>query len=207
MTPDFPPLYILRHGETEWNRLGRMQGRLDSPLTDLGRMQAAAQADILTRAGITAQSHQFAVSPQGRAIATAEIALAPIDVRASTDPRLCEIDMGDWQGLTLDEIDARAPGLFETFPGLEWYDHLPGGETLADVRARAASFLADLTGPAVIITHGVLSAAMRAHVLGLPHDAIASMPGGQGVIYHLEAGRMIRLEKSIPGLVTPQNSG
>ena len=82
----YPTLYILRHGETEWNLANRLQGHFDSPLTDTGRAQAAAQNAILKRcdlAGFSALS-----SPQGRAVATAELALAGLGMTVATDPRL-----------------------------------------------------------------------------------------------------------------------
>jgi glucosyl-3-phosphoglycerate phosphatase len=191
---DFPELYILRHGETEWNAARRMQGRLDSPLTPRGREQARAQRGILARVGVRADSHAFHVSPQGRAMDTARLVLEGWGVTPTIDPRLSEIDLGAWQGLTMDEIDAHAPGIFETFPGLGWYDHCPGGERLAALRDRAAAVLAGLQGPSVLITHSIFSAAMRTVVLGLPEDAISDMPGGQGVVYHLADGVMTRLD-------------
>ena len=191
---EFPELFILRHGETEWNAARRMQGRLDSPLTSRGREQAQAQGAILARAGVRVDSHHFRVSPQGRAMDTARLVLNGWGVTPEIDPRLAEIDMGAWQGLTLDEIEARAPGIFDTFPGLGWYDHCPGGERLADLRDRATKVLAGLQGPSVLITHGMVSAAMRTVVLGLPEAAIADMPGGQGVVYHLAGGVMTRLD-------------
>lgn len=188
-------LFVLRHGETEWNAARRMQGRLDSPLTPRGRDQARDQAAILQSLGIRADTHAFRCSPQGRAQATATIALAPFGVAPETDPRLMEIHMGDWEGLTLDEIAARAPHLFGEDDSRQWYDHIPGGERLSDVRDRAAAFLADLPPrPTVIVTHGILSAALRSLLLGLPADRIADMPGGQGIVWHMTGGRMLRCD-------------
>ena len=68
-----PPLYILRHGETEWNALERLQGHHDSPLTPLGQAQAAAQHQIL--AGEDLRGYTALSSPQARALQTAEIAM------------------------------------------------------------------------------------------------------------------------------------
>lgn len=194
MSNRYPELFILRHGETEWNRARRVQGRLDSPLTPLGRAQARAQGIILMQAGVSVATHDFITSPQGRAVATAELALNPIGASARHDARLCEIDMGRWQGLTMDEIGGGWPGVMEGETGLEWYDHSPGGERLADLQVRSAGVLSALSGPTVIVAHGILSRVLRTVALGLPLSAFAEMPGGQGVVYHLRDGVQTRLD-------------
>ncbi len=189
-----PELYILRHGQTEWNAAGRMQGALDSPLTALGREQAARQADILLRAGIGADSHAFHVSPQGRARQTADIALAPLGVVPTVDDRLREISLGAWDGLTHTEIEAESPGVFRDDHPFLWQDRAPGGDGFVAFDGRLRSFLTDLTGPAVIVAHGMVSLFLRGAVLGLDLDGIAGLPGGQGVIYHLKDGIQTRLQ-------------
>ena len=84
--PDYPELLILRHGETEWNREGRMQGALDSPLTYVGRAQALAQGAALRAAGIGPV--RWFSSPQGRALETARLASG--EARVTADDRLRE---------------------------------------------------------------------------------------------------------------------
>lgn len=189
--PDFPEIFVLRHGETEWNRIGRHQGRLDSPLTERGRGQAGDQADILRellkgRGDVSAHC-----SPQGRAFNTAAIALAPLGLTAKTDERLCEISFGDWQGLTLEQISDGWP---EQVRHLEddpfgWHFHAPGGESYDDMAARVREFLSSLTGPAVIVSHGVTSRVMRGVWLGQGADELSALPGGQGCVYHLKDGQ------------------
>jgi len=175
----------MRHGETEWNREGRFQGALDSPLTALGRAQAVAMGCTLTARGVTPGSHPLWVSPQGRAIATAALAFPGAPLRS--DPRLAEIGMGQWSGLRRDQIDIRWPGPPEQ-DMFALYARCPDGEAFAAVWARVAAFLADLTGPAIIISHGMTSRFLRACALGLGPDGAADMPGGQGVIHHLRPG-------------------
>jgi len=159
-----------------------MQGRLDSPLTDLGRDQAARQAEILRDFGVI--GWDWYASPQGRALATARIALGDHDAEITVDPRLCEIDLGDWSGEMRSDIRAEAPQLFET-GDMGWYDHAPGGEGLAGLAARAGAFLADLERPAVIVTHGITSRVIRCLALGLPIRDFDSLAGGQGVAHHV----------------------
>ncbi|MGC1486395.1 MAG: histidine phosphatase family protein, partial [Albidovulum sp.] len=96
----YPEAFILRHGETEWNRAGRFQGRLNSPLTEKGCAQARRQGEILTTAGVNASQFQFWSSPQGRARQTADLALGGMGGVIREDLLLQEIDVGDWQGLT-----------------------------------------------------------------------------------------------------------
>ncbi|WP_415403176.1 histidine phosphatase family protein [Tateyamaria sp. SN3-11] len=182
----YSDLLILRHGETEWNLAGRMQGALDSPLTAKGRAQATAQARLLASHGIDGWACWS--SPQGRAVATAHIALGPRAADLRHDPRLCEITMGEWTGKLRAEIAAQVPHLFETDDDLGWYDHAPGGEGIEALYARCGAFLAGLRGPAVIVTHGITSRMLRCHALGLEPGAYGDLPGGQGVVYHLSGG-------------------
>lgn len=182
----YPDLLILRHGETEWNRAGRLQGEKDSPLTATGRAQAAAQGRLLERFGIDMWT--LYTSPQGRSVATASIALGPEKKDVRLDHRLSEIALGAWTGRTRKDIAAEVPQLFETHDDLNWYDHAPGGEGLDALYDRTGAFLADLDGPAVIFTHGITSRMLRCHALGFEPTAFSELTGGQGVIYHLSEG-------------------
>lgn len=189
----YPELLILRHGETEWNRAGRMQGESDSPLTELGRAQAAAQGRLLKQFGIS--DWDVCCSPQGRSIETARIALQGNPPQIVFDDRLVEITMGAWSGVLRSEIMSTAPHLFETGDGLAWYDHAPGGEGLEALYARTGAFLADRSGPMVVFTHGITSRMLRCHALGLEPAAFEELPGGQGVIYHLAGGQQTCLSE------------
>ena len=179
-----PELFILRHGETVWNREGRMQGALDSDLTDLGRDQACAMGTLL--AGFDLAGHHLYCSPLGRARATAALAFdrAPV-----LDHRLREIEVGQWSGLTRPEILVRWPGMSEDEDMLEFYARAPGGEGFDALWDRVTGFLADLTGPAVIVTHGVTSRFLRTAALGLTPAELHQVPGGQGVVFRLHHGR------------------
>lgn len=182
----YPDLLILRHGETEWNRLGRMQGEADSPLTDRGRMQAAAQGLLLRQKDLSGWTYW--ISPLGRCVETARIALGEQAAEAGHDPRLIEITLGDWTGKLRSDIAEEVPHLFAQDGGMAWYDHAPGGEGLQGLYARTGAFLGSLSGPAVIVTHGITSRMLRCHYLGLEPAAFADLPGGQGVIYHMSEG-------------------
>ena len=182
VTPDLPDLYLMRHGQTEWNAQGRLQGRQDSPLTPLGVAQARRQAWILR--DLAALSRH--ASPAGRAQQTARIVFAGADF--ASDARLHEIDIGSFTGLTGPALRAAHPALFTHGP-LHWYDHAPGGEHFAGLQARVRAFLRDLDGPALIVTHGVTLRMLRLEAMGLPLDRLAEMPVLQGAVHRVSRGR------------------
>ena len=178
----YPELYILRHGQTEWNEQGRMQGALNSPLTAQGVAEATRQGEILQR--IDLQDFSFICSPQMRAVQTAGIALSHVAGFVQTDPRLAEITVGEWSGLLRDDLPMEdGPDAF-----MAQYEAAPGGEGLAGVTCRVTAFLADLKGPSVLVTHGVTSRVLRGLVVGEDAIGAASVHGGQGTVYHLKDG-------------------
>ena len=182
-------ILIIRHGETVWNREGRMQGHRDSPLTDKGTAQADALGRMLREAGFLDGRH-IRVSPAGRTRATAERILDRAVDAADCDPRLLEIGVGDWEGRTIDVIRADAPHLFtEDIPPFHWMDHAPGGEGFDRIEARCRAFLAELPGPALLVTHGITSRFLRAELLGLGRAGIIDLPGGQGNAFHIRDGQ------------------
>lgn len=178
-----PDLYILRHGETVWNREGRFQGHADSPLTEKGRTQALRQRALLTAVG-SAPEKRFC-SPQGRAVQTAQLALDGAEP-VIFDDRLKEIHFGSWEGRTREDIRSVIDCPFES--GL-WYFRSPGGETFGSISCRVRSFLADLSEPATVVTHGITSIVLRGLCLGLDQAGMLKLPKHQGCIFHLSAGK------------------
>jgi broad specificity phosphatase PhoE len=143
-------LYFSRHGETIWNTQSRMQGRLDTDLTEKGLEQAIALGDQLR--GIPLG--QVYVSPAPRALRTAELALnaghfslgqAAPDLPLRVDSRVHEMDLGDWEGMSVDEVKAIAGDNLQAF-FFSPPDYLPtgSGETYAEVSARMADFLSEI---------------------------------------------------------------
>jgi probable phosphoglycerate mutase len=188
----YPELYILRHGETVWNAADRMQGWLNSPLTETGQAQASAQGDILRSRDLT--GFRAYSSPQGRAFQTAALALAPWwPDPIGTDMRLREVSVGEWQGCLRSDIKRDNPELFKEEKPFQWYDIAPGGEGFAGLAVRCRDFLEDLTGPSILVTHGMTSRILRCLVLGLEIEDMAQLPGGQGVVYHLKDGTQTKL--------------
>ena len=178
------PLYVLRHGETEWNVARRMQGgEGDSPLTERGQRQAAEMGALIAAAG--AGDLPVFTGPQGRARETARIAFGA--GRAVPDARLSEIGMGPFSGRVLWELQAEHPDVFRD-GSLDWYFRVPGGETFDAMRARIQSFLDERDGPAVVVCHGMTARVLRGSVLGLDRAATLALPGGQGMVWRITNG-------------------
>ena len=170
-------LVMLRHGQTEFNAGSRMQGQLDTDLTDLGRSQALAAAEVLAKR----QPLLIVSSDLRRAYDTAETLAQCSGLPVHVDPRLRETHLGDWQGLTHDEVDAGSPGARLVWrDDARWAPH--GGESRVDVADRSAPLVAELVAgerqwgsddaerPVVLVAHGGLIAALTAALLDLPVD-------------------------------------
>lgn len=128
-------IILVRHGQTEVNREGRLQGRLDRPLTELGREQARLAAAGLADSGATA----VLTSPLVRAADTAREIASVLGVTVVDDERLLEVDYGDWDGRKLGDV---SPAEWK-----RWRDDIsfapPGGESLLSVAERVAAFCTD----------------------------------------------------------------
>lgn len=184
-----PALLVMRHGETEWNVAGRMQGHNDSPLTEKGETQAREAG--LRLAGLLPENALRLSSPSGRTQATARLVFR--GAAFDTDRRLLEIGVGEWTGANLGVLSAANPDLFAT-PAFGWYDSAPGGERLAGVAARVEAFLAELPAraegrPVAIVTHGITLRVMRALILGLQIADETDLRFPQGAIHHIHNGR------------------
>lgn len=170
-------LVLLRHGQTEYNAGSRMQGQLDTELSELGRDQAAAAADVLAKR----QPLLIVSSDLRRALDTAVVLGERAGQPVLVDTRLRETHLGDWQGLTHTEVDDRAPGARQAWrDDARWAPH--GGESRVDVAQRSLPLVTELITeqsewgiegperPIVLVAHGGLIAALTAALLELPVD-------------------------------------
>jgi broad specificity phosphatase PhoE len=182
-------IYLLRHGETEWNATRRFQGRLDSPLTERGVEQAERCGRKL--AATLGKVDAIVASPLGRARQTAAIVHALGAYPAIRwDDRLAEVSLGCWDGLTDVDIDAGWPGLRDGATRYDWYFRSPDGESHAAAAARARDWLDGLQGTVVAVTHGLLSRLIRGVYLGLAREEALSLPVPQDVIWRMADGRI-----------------
>ena len=194
---DWPEIYFVRHGQTDWNAEGRYQGTRDVPLNAVGRAQATANGEMLRglfeRDGRSAIDFAWFSSPLSRAIETAERLLAAFEPpypEFATDPRLIEISFGVFEGHLVSELGdepIRPPGL----RGHAYWGFRPdNGENYDDLAARIAAFRERLAGPAVIVAHGGVLRVLRHVIAGTPRAEVVNWTTPQDAVYHFGDGRM-----------------
>ena len=175
-------LILLRHGQTDYNVDGRMQGHIDSCLTDAGHEQAAEAAPVLA----SLAPDRLVSSDLRRAVDTAEVVGAACGLPVKFDPRLRETHLGLWQGHTVAEIERDYPGAIATWRSdPAWAP--PEGESRIDVVARSRPVvdeldaeLADSDGVSetvLLVAHGGLIAGLVTGLLDLPPSAWPSFGG------------------------------
>ncbi|MEJ4112147.1 histidine phosphatase family protein [Corynebacterium kroppenstedtii] len=173
-------LLLLRHGQTDYNATGRMQGQLDTPLSAQGREQARLAAKELAHWDI----RLVIASDLSRAAQTADILAMAQGLTPSYDKRLRETHLGQWQARSHEEIDAAHPGqrsMWRHNP--EWAP--PEGETRVEVATRARAVVDDLMysfpewegGCVLVVAHGGTIAALTSSLLGLPIDNYSAFSG------------------------------
>ena len=173
-------IFLVRHGPTEMNLQGRIQGQGDAPLTNTGRDLAARTAQKLAEYIGDAQV-LILTSPLGRARQTAKIIAEKLDGQADVleDARLAEVNLGDWDGLTIAEIDGEWAGVRSSVPSGEWFFIAPKGEGFEFFRDRNAAFLADLSSldapNKIIVTHGISGRVLRGLHAGVSREAMVNL--------------------------------
>jgi 2,3-bisphosphoglycerate-dependent phosphoglycerate mutase len=172
-TASHTELYLLRHGETQWNLEKRFQGHQDSPLTENGRKQALQLAEILS----SVHFDLLISSDLGRAIETAKILNEVLHIPGfSTDSLLRERNFGQFHGLTRQEAERKYPKLAKYIWTGSASQIVPGGESRTDVHRRAVAFLDKVktswNGKRIlVVTHGGIVNAIVRDVLQIPLDA------------------------------------
>jgi broad specificity phosphatase PhoE len=186
------PFYFIRHGETDWNAQGRLQGQHDIPLNALGRRQAAEAGQKLRDLRLPAQSMPWLVSPLSRTRETAEIAREAIglDPRLyERDDRLKELTFGAWEGRTWKELRAVDSAAVEARAEKKWDYVPPEGESYAMLSARVASWLPVLAEPSIIVSHGGVARVLLVLLAGWDPEEAAGADVWQGRVLTFEAGR------------------
>jgi broad specificity phosphatase PhoE len=185
-----PTIYYIRHGETEWNAEGRLQGTQDIPLNDLGRKQAANSgailADLFARDRRSEASLAFVASPLGRARATMELVRGTLKLppdHYAIDDRLREIGYGHWEGSTLAQMQASDPAVFARRQADKWTVPPPGGESYAQVQARVTDWYSELTEDTVAVAHGGTARALMVALGVETPDSAADLTIEQGTVY------------------------
>ena len=194
-----PVLYYVRHGETDFNRQGRLQGRRDTPLNAHGRQQAAECGvllrDLFARDHRQAQEFKYVSSPLRRARETMEVmratlGLDPLDYEI--DERLIEIAYGEWEGLILPEIEKKSAGVLTRRERDKWDFAPPGGESYRQLADRIGTWYRSLTSDIVVAAHGGGVRALLALLNLVPEEQATHAQIEQGVVYVFADGRLSR---------------
>ena len=164
-------LIVVRHGRTEWNRVERFRGRADIELDEVGLTQAEAVARRISEWQVSA----IYSSPLRRALTTAEILARRCGLAAKPLPGIIDIDYGVWQGLSSEEAQTKDNGLYEMWMESPHTVRFPDGESLAEVRERAASAVESLITQhpketIVLVSHKVVCQVLILSLLGVDNS-------------------------------------
>ncbi|MDP1738649.1 MAG: histidine phosphatase family protein [Caulobacter sp.] len=189
-------LYLVRHGQTEFNLARRYQGALDSPLTSLGVAQAGQMGALL--ATLVDADTSMISSPLGRARHTAEIIAGAARLSPPTlDPRLAEVSLGAWDGLTDEDIDFAFPGARDGTSRWDWYFASPDGERYEAMAARLGEWLGEATASEqslVAVSHGVAGRVIRGIYAGMDRDEALKLDVPQDAVFRLAEGMIERID-------------
>jgi probable phosphoglycerate mutase len=180
-------IYVVRHGQTEWNVATRMQGHMDSALTAVGRLQADLHGRTLARLG---GIEALIASPLGRTRETADLVNAHLSLPVRHEAALMERDCGTWSGLTIKEIEAAYPQEWRARNDDPYRHRPPEGENLVDMEARVGGLLDGLLHCAertlALITHGVMSRVVLKRLLDLPPERAVTVRHPNELFYRVE---------------------
>lgn len=169
-------IILIRHGETDWNVEGRYQGQADPPLNNNG----IEQAQILAERLVSYQIDLIYSSPLKRASQTAEIISEYLELPLYYEPRLMEINQGDWQTRLRSEIQELYPDAFHRWETQPWQVMPPGGEHLSQVQVRVIEAINDITslhsGNKVgIVAHRIPIALIKLRYQDLDPDIVRTL--------------------------------
>ena len=192
MSKQRPPIYFVRHGETDWNAEGRLQGQRDIPLNDLGRVQAEEAGVILKGLHPNPEDLDWWVSPLSRTRETAErvreaIGLHPPFYRM--EDRLKELTFGGWEGMTWKEVRRHDPAGAARRERDKWGAVPPDGESYAMLEARVRGFLTEsIRRDSVLVSHGGVARVLMTILGGIAPKRAAAEEIRQGQVLVFEAG-------------------
>jgi probable phosphoglycerate mutase len=194
-----PILYYVRHGETDYNVEGRLQGQHETSLNARGREQAKfcgrLLGDLFAREERRIVDYAYVSSPLLRARETMEIMRATLGLDPlayGLDDRLKEIGYGEWEGWTLAEIKARDPHVLARREQDRWGFASPGGESYRALAKRVGSWYAGIARDTVVAAHGGVARALMANLNVLPEAEAVHAEIAHGVVYAFVGGTMAR---------------
>jgi broad specificity phosphatase PhoE len=180
-------LYFVRHGQTEWNAIRRMQGQWNSDLSALGRRQAQVNGQFLAALGI----EYIVASPLDRTRQTAEIINTHLNLNIEYDDRIMEWDCGDWSGEMWDEVSDKWPVEFSAWQADTFSYRGPNCENYPDMIERAKPFLTELLAlehdHIAIVSHGMIGRVMVSTLLDHSPEQMFDFGQTNDTIFHLTA--------------------
>ena len=185
-----PTLFVVRHGQTDWNAQYRLQGQRDIPLNDTGRSQARANGLRLKREIGAARGFRFLASPLGRTRETMDIIRREMGLPNGgyeTDMRILEVSFGRWEGYTFQELKVDNREAVAARRADKWNYVPPGGESYAMLKERVRGWFDYLEQDHVIVAHGGILRVLRHMVEGVAQDEIARTAIPQDRIYRIDA--------------------
>lgn len=194
-----PTVYYIRHGETDWNVAGRLQGSRDIELNARGRDQAShcgvVLRDLLAREGRDPLGLDYLCSPLIRARETMELARGAMGLvpdAYTVDEALSEISFGDWEGFTIAQLHYSDPARISQREHDKFHFLPPGGESYEMVMARMGRWYDGLMRDTVAVAHGGTARGLMAH-LGIAKPAAAPLIDiAQGVVYVFQGDKLTR---------------
>ncbi len=191
-------LLFIRHGETSWNREGRLQGQQDIPLNPRGVDQSLSAGRDLRKRLIsqgyedaTFSNLDFIASPLGRTRHTMELVRQGMKLPPTPyeqDARLMELSFGAWEGLTWPQVKKQAPEAALAREQGKWSFTPPGGESYATLAERVTPWLETLSRETLVVSHGGVARALMVILADLDHDRAASVDIWQGRVLVFEHG-------------------
>jgi broad specificity phosphatase PhoE len=201
-------LYFVRHGQTEWNAIARMQGQWNSDLNETGRNQAEVNGDLLSNHNIDI----LIASPLDRTRQTAEIINRHLKLQVAYDDRIMEWDCGDWSGYLYAEVKVKWAEEWRQLEADRFYYRGPNCENYPDMISRSGPFLDELKArpenSIAIVSHGMIGRVMVAQLLGLNEQQTLEFHQSNDVVFRVtlnegsvEVAHFVGGEGPFPGLL------
>lgn len=184
-------LIFIRHGQTDWNAEGRMQGQMDIPLNAVGRDQAEGNGRrlkvFLEQEDLAPDTFDFVASPLGRTRMTMELARQSMSLDSDAyrlDPRLKELTFGRWEGSTYEELEVQEPDLVNERRANKWGFAPPGGgESYQMLTERIGGWLKSVDRPSIVVAHGGVFRVLRGLLEGLDKATVPKLDVPQDKVF------------------------
>lgn len=183
-------LIFVRHGQTDWNREGRMQGHRNIPLNSIGEEQASSNGkrlkDFMASEGLDPDSFDYVSSPLGRTRNTMELLRKGMGLDANDyrlDDRLLELTFGEWEGFRLEDLADEEQDLILQRRADKWRFMPPGGESYEMLADRVGDWLKSVSRPTIVVAHGGVFRVLRGWLEGLESDRVPKLDVPQDKVF------------------------